>query len=147
MGADVAILAAAKDKRINCLVIHAARTNLEHHATKRFSESELLEIKMKGFINHPIHGKINHHFFDHLRRFDPLEEIKKISIPIFITHGKNDFQVPFAESKQLFFKANDPKYLDILDDADHEFRNPEHREHFYNMMIEWFNRYLRDKKA
>ena len=143
MGADVALLAAAKDKRIKCLVAQGARADLEHHITKRFSEHELRELNMKKFITHPIHGTISRHFFDHLKRYNVLEELKEVSCPLLIIHGRNDFQVPWQDANQLYLHANEPKRLELVDNADHEFRDPEHREGFFEVMINWLNRWLK----
>ena len=43
-------------------------------------------------------------------RYDSINKIDKIRTPILIMHGKKDDIVPFSMGKELFEKANNPKY-------------------------------------
>ena len=44
-------------------------------------------------------------------KFNSEDKIKSIKIPILIMHGKNDQIIPFTMGKELFEKANEPKYF------------------------------------
>ena len=52
-------------------------------------------------------------------RFDSVNKIKLIKLPILILHGKKDDIVPFFMGKELFEKANSPKYSYFTEDDDH----------------------------
>ena len=52
-------------------------------------------------------------------RYDSISKIKKINTPILIMHGKKDDVVPFSMGKELFEKANSPKYSYFTSDDDH----------------------------
>tara|TARA_Y100001970_G_C14202691_1_gene842093 strand:+ start:628 stop:1428 length:801 start_codon:yes stop_codon:yes gene_type:complete len=52
-------------------------------------------------------------------RYDSISKIKMINIPILIMHGKKDDVVPFAMGKELFEKANVPKYSYFTSEDDH----------------------------
>ena len=43
-------------------------------------------------------------------KYNSISKIKKITTPILIMHGKKDDIVPFSMGKELFEKANNPKY-------------------------------------
>jgi len=53
------------------------------------------------------------------RLVSPLEDIKRIHIPILIVHGKNDTFIKSEYSKILFNAANEPKQLLLIDNAGH----------------------------
>ena len=52
-------------------------------------------------------------------RYDSISKIKMINTPILIMHGKKDDVVPFSMGKELFEKANSPKYSYFTSDDDH----------------------------
>ena len=52
-------------------------------------------------------------------RYDSISKIKTINIPILIMHGKKDDVVPFSMGKELFEKANNPKYSYFTTEDDH----------------------------
>jgi len=52
-------------------------------------------------------------------KYDSLSKITTIKTPILIMHGKKDDIVPFSMGKELFEKANSPKYSYFTPDDDH----------------------------
>ena len=52
-------------------------------------------------------------------KYDSLNKITTIKTPILIMHGKKDDIVPFSMGKELFEKANYPKYSYFTPDDDH----------------------------
>ena len=52
-------------------------------------------------------------------KYDSISKIKMINNPILIMHGKKDDVVPFSMGKELFEKANRPKYSYFTSDDDH----------------------------
>lgn len=52
-------------------------------------------------------------------RYDSIDKISKIEIPILIMHGMKDDIVPFSMGRQLFEKANYPKYSYFPEDDNH----------------------------
>ncbi len=141
MGADVGLLAAARDERVKCLVLLSASSDLTNHL-HHFSDGMLNEIKTKGYTVHHLFGRINKSFISHLQRYNPKEELKKLSIPVLFVHGSNDFSVRWESSRDLFFAANEPKQLEIIEGADHWFRDPEHRQRVLELIIEWVKHHI-----
>lgn len=52
-------------------------------------------------------------------KFDSIEKINKIKMPILIMHGEEDSIVPFSMGVEMFEKANDPKYSFFPKNDDH----------------------------
>ena len=52
-------------------------------------------------------------------RYDSISKIDKITSPILIMHGEKDNIVPFSMGKELFEKANNPKYSFFPKEDDH----------------------------
>ena len=52
-------------------------------------------------------------------KVSPVDDIKKLDIPVFLIHGKRDFQIPFESSQMLYDAANEPKKLWLIEKAGH----------------------------
>lgn len=52
--------------------------------------------------------------------FNSKELIKKVHVPVLISHGTNDKRVPLEHAKKLYDLANEPKKLVLLPGAGHE---------------------------
>ncbi len=52
-------------------------------------------------------------------RYDLIEKLKRIAIPVLVIHGDRDTIVPLALGKQVFETAREPKALYIVPGADH----------------------------
>lgn len=52
-------------------------------------------------------------------RFDSIDKVEKIKIPILIMHGEKDDIIPFFMGKKLFEKANEPKHSYFTSKDDH----------------------------
>jgi uncharacterized protein len=53
------------------------------------------------------------------RLVSPLEDIKRVHVPVLIVHGKNDSFIKSDYSKLLYDAANKPKQLLLIDNAGH----------------------------
>ena len=52
-------------------------------------------------------------------RFDSIEKISSIGVPLLVIHGRKDRTVPFEQGEKLFSVASDPKQALWLSDAGH----------------------------
>tara|TARA_B100002051_G_scaffold6015_1_gene5054 strand:+ start:341 stop:1135 length:795 start_codon:yes stop_codon:yes gene_type:complete len=52
-------------------------------------------------------------------RYETLDKLKNIKIPILVMHGKKDKIVPFAMGKKVYENANAPKFSYFPDNDDH----------------------------
>ena len=124
LGGTVAVLTAAKDRRIKALVTWATPC--------------LLDELFRGEV---IEG------LERLRqdvsKYDVVKAVKKIQCPILIVHGSLDEQVPLSHAKVLYENANKPKDIQIIEDADHRLTDPIHRRRAVKLTLEWFKKYLK----
>ena len=49
----------------------------------------------------------------------PIEDIKRVHVPVLIVHGKNDSFIKSDYSKLLYEAANKPKRLLLIEGAEH----------------------------
>jgi alpha-beta hydrolase superfamily lysophospholipase len=117
LGGCVSILTAAQDSRIKGIATWATPAH--------FSEP-----KEKNHIHQA--------FFSDAKLFDIPKRIAKVFCPLLIIHGRQDKQVPFSHANILFRKANEPKLIRIIDNADHRFTNPILRTKAIELTLEWF---------
>lgn len=53
------------------------------------------------------------------QRFEGLDKISQLKIPVLFIHGTWDTKIPFQMSEQLFEKAPQPKYLKLIEGGEH----------------------------
>ena len=53
------------------------------------------------------------------QRFDNLDKIGRLKIPVLFIHGTWDTKVPYQMSQQLFDQAPQPKYLKLIEGGEH----------------------------
>jgi len=123
LGGTVAVLTAAKDKRVKALVTWATPCYLD----ELFREG-LLEgfEKLKQDVS----------------KYDVIKAVKDVHCSILIVHGSLDQQVPLSHAKVLYENANQPKDIQIIEGADHRLTDPVHREKAVELTLNWFKRYL-----
>jgi len=52
-------------------------------------------------------------------RFDSIQKMKEITIPVLVIHGDRDFVVPITLGKKIYTQANEPKTLHIYPGGGH----------------------------
>ena len=52
-------------------------------------------------------------------KYNSLQKIDKIKVPILIMHGKKDSIIPFEMGVELYQKANEPKYFFFPENDNH----------------------------
>jgi len=124
LGGTVAVLTAAKDRRVKALVTWATPCYLDE--LFRADAIEGLE-KLRQDV----------------RRYDVVKALKEIRCPILIVHGSLDGTVPLSHAKVLYENAKEPKDIQIIEGADHRLTNPIYREKAIELTLEWFKKYLK----
>jgi pimeloyl-ACP methyl ester carboxylesterase len=116
MGAAVAIQAAAIDHRIAAVVSEGSFSTLR----------TIFVDYQKRFIKLPWHFLRNIALLQSqkmanfkARLVAPIEDVKRVHVPILIVHGKNDSFIKSSYSKMLYNAAHEPKQLVIIEGADH----------------------------
>jgi len=98
LGTAVAVDLAVK-RNIRALVLQSAFTNAKDMAVRMFP------IPVPPFI---IHSK-----------FDSIDKIRQVRVPVFFIHGDDDTIVPVELGRKLFDAANEPKEFYQIAGADH----------------------------
>jgi len=124
LGGTVAVLTAAKDRRVKALVTWATPCYLD----------ELFRGEMiKGF------EKLR----QDVSKYDVVKAVKETRCPILIVHGSLDEQVPLSHANVLYENAKEPKGIQIIEGADHRLTDPIHRRRAVELTLEWFKKYLK----
>jgi pimeloyl-ACP methyl ester carboxylesterase len=53
------------------------------------------------------------------QRFDSIEKVSRLKVPVLFIHGTWDSLVPFEMSKELFDRAPQPKFLALIENGEH----------------------------
>ncbi len=116
MGAAVAIQAAAIDHRIAAIVSEGSFTTLR----TIFVDYQKRIVKLPWHFLRNIALMQSQKIANFKARLvAPIEDIKRVHVPILIVHGKNDSFIKAYYSKLLYDVANEPKQLVIIEGADH----------------------------
>lgn len=139
LGASVAMLAAAQEK-ICAVAEIAGIARLDDFINSKFSDFQIREWKRKGFVQFYNFDELSADLLRDIERHDILEALKKIKCPLLIVHGTDDTEIPFENAREIFNHANSPKVLELIEGADHFFRNAGHRERLYEVVLEFLHR-------
>jgi len=123
LGGSVAVLTAAKDRRIKTLVTWATPCHLD----------ELFRGLLEGF------EKLR----QNVSKYDVVKALKEMHCPVLVVHGSLDEQVPLSHAKVLYENAKEPKDIQIIVGADHRLTDPSHRRRAVELTLEWFKKYLK----
>jgi hypothetical protein len=116
MGGAVAIQAAAIDPRIACIVSEGSYTALR----VVFVDYQKRIIKLPWHFLRNIALVQSQKMANFKARLvAPIEDIKRVHVPILIVHGKNDSFIKSNYSKLLYDGANEPKQFLLIDGAEH----------------------------
>jgi len=128
LGGTVAVLTAAKDKRIEALVTWATPCHLDE-----LFRGELVEglEKLRQDVS----------------KYDVVRSVKEVNCPVLIVHGTLDEQVPLPHAEVLYENANKPKNFQIIEGGDHRLTNPSHRRSAVELTLDWFKEYLKMKNT
>ena len=81
----------------------------------------------------------------HLEQISPLNNVEKISAPLFVAQGQNDPRVPVTESEQIVSAVrqagHDVWYMNALNEG-HGFRKKENRDLYQQLVMLFFQRHL-----
>jgi dipeptidyl aminopeptidase/acylaminoacyl peptidase len=136
MGGTVALLFAAREKRVANLVTIAAPVHPEKITEKLLTQGEVESWRRLGFFFY--HGKrINTSLLDDFKNINVPEAAKKISLPVLIIHGDVDDIVPVEEAYELHSLLQGPKKICVLQGADHRLSNPSHMERALKESVDW----------
>lgn len=98
--------------------------NPENHFCREFfGEDAINNIKEKGYSCFGLTDyKFDMKLYDDVKKYNPVDIIKKTDSKVLIIHGKNDLLVPYKQSIDIS-KLNNNIELCLIEDGDHCFYN------------------------
>jgi uncharacterized protein len=112
MGTSIAVQVAARDRRVNALILLAAYTSLDDALRKEF-QSRVPFLNEFGVLATRVAGVD----VSAMRTLDLLKT--SAPCPIFIIAGTSDASIPYSMSRALFQAAHEPKELWLVEGANH----------------------------
>jgi len=153
-GGGLAILQAARDKKIQTVVTWSAIATVE-----RFNADDIFNWHKDGFIelaspwtrhNMTVSSSLLKDIQENKDRLNILQAAAKLNIPVLIIHGDQDDTVPVEEARQIYNNLKtDDKDLVIIEGANHllgtshplRTRNP-YLDTAMDLSENWFDKYL-----
>jgi dipeptidyl aminopeptidase/acylaminoacyl peptidase len=142
MGASIAIMAAARDARIDAVVADSPFAAQRNPISMRMRQR--YHISWSGrpvlfFADHLLHWLLGYRFSD----VEPIRDIARLGDrPILLIHGMKDTVVDPADSTLLFEAATGPKELWQLQNAEHCGAYFADRKHYVKRTVDFFDRAL-----
>ncbi|MCZ6676469.1 MAG: alpha/beta fold hydrolase [Candidatus Poribacteria bacterium] len=132
MGGAVGVLRASTDHRIKSLVSLAGMVH-----TKAFAQTEFGDVTPdEGFMWDEPACPLSQAYMDDLAQIDTIvDHAPQITVPWLFVHGTEDDVVPIQDTYDIFARANDPKQLIEIEDADHVFS--EHAPVMVEKVVNW----------
>ena len=139
MGAMIALLA-AKDERIDA-VAFIAGSSKPGRVREVFPKEAVEKAEREGIAEAFVYGrtiKLKREFLIDLEKHSVEAAVKTLSKPILIVHGSKDETINVEHAKKLYSWANQPTKLEIIDGADHLFKDEKHLEKLKEAVAKWF---------
>jgi len=87
--------------------------------------------------------ELSKEILEDIEKHDVLDSVKKITCPTLFIHGTMDHTTGFESARELFNHAIEPKTLELIDEASHNFDEDTHREQLLETIITWFVKTLK----
>ena len=153
MGGAVSIL--GYSPKVECLVLYYPAIFLKENIRTMWSSDEKVrELREKGVLSYVKRSTnqtlyIGKNFVEGVNAIDTLlPEVIRIKCPVLFIHGNTDRTVSFTESERAFKAANEPKKIEIIDGAEHGFKDENYQpcaelqDRAINLTIGWFKKWL-----
>jgi alpha-beta hydrolase superfamily lysophospholipase len=137
LGGTIAILTAAIDKRIKCLVTWGSPIRF----TELLTGEIVKNFEEKGFFELESGVKVGKCLYNDMKKYVIARAVEKINIPFLIIHGKKDDVVYFGNAEDIYKFAKGPKKLELIENAGHDLKNFSEA---IDSTLSWFKRWLSD---
>jgi uncharacterized protein len=139
-GGISSIMAASKTNELFVLGLKCPVSDYYETTKRKKSEEELIMWKEVGFDFYIRKDKtalrLNYTFYEDFKNNDAYKAAELINIPTLIVHGNKDQLVPIDQSIKTSKIIKNCK-LEIIENADHFFKEKEHFEKMLNLFVEF----------
>ncbi len=142
MGGAVAILLAAQDTSISCLVTMAAVARTDLLGQRVVGPKGMAVWERKGSLrldDEPVGWSL----VADGRKLDLPGAAARIRCKWLIMHGQDDEVVPLSDADLLYESAAYAPTMEVIDHADHSFSSEEHRQMVVQMAVDFFAKTFR----
>jgi pimeloyl-ACP methyl ester carboxylesterase len=140
LGGAVAILTAAKDRRVKTLVLWSAVAHPHNDIVKIVGKGEYENLRPGIPIDHQGYS-LSTHFFESLSQHQPFEQLRRFHGDVLVMHGTADEVIPvdYAPLYQKIFwlRQEGQCDLELIFQADHSFSTKEAKEQLFSKTFEW----------
>jgi uncharacterized protein len=139
-GGQVAILYAARDPRITMvlgLMPSSKRTTKMGHRYKEWMEKGVAVSyrTFPGDKNRKKEFRVPYSHAVDKDKYDVLEEVKRIKVPVILVAGGSDVDCPKEIVKEIFDNANEPKKFIVMPDIEHYYFYSKDNEKIVNKKV------------
>ena len=138
MGGAVGVFRASQDSRIRGLISLAGMVHTEAFAQREFQDVT----PDQGFMWDEPTCPLSQAYIDDMTAIGTvLTRAPSVQVPWLLVHGTADDVVPIQDSLDIFERANEPKQLAEIKDADHVFS--EHTPDMIKIVVDWVREQIR----
>lgn len=140
MGGETAVLFAAKDRRVKCVVTWASPAySKDLWNAALLGELRRKKVSIDEFSGLPMFWRSSLVDF----KCKPYREIRKIKAPILVVNGTEDNLVTTSQAEKLYKNARKPKKLVLINGANHGFYQEPHKKQLFEETLNWYKKWLK----
>jgi putative redox protein len=144
MGAMLSLLSAYEDKRIGAVAFIAGSSQAAR-VREVFPDEIIAEAEEQGHSHASVYGRdmvLKREFLLDIERYNVGHAAAMLARPILIVHGGKDEVIPPFHARQIYNWTHEPKTLEMIDGADHLFKDETHLQKLKESVGGWFSRNL-----
>jgi uncharacterized protein len=141
MGAMLSLLAAHDDERI-AAVGFISGSSQAARVREVFPADAIEKAEREGSSEAFIYGRsiiLKKEFLLDVERFNVGHAAAVLGRPLLVVHGTKDEVIPFFHARQIHSWAQEPKSLELMEGADHLFRDEIHLRRLQAIVCSWFS--------
>ncbi|WP_139492426.1 alpha/beta hydrolase [Brevibacillus dissolubilis] len=144
LGGAIAALTAARDERINKLLMWAAVGHPHRDLVRIVGEEEVEKLETQKAIDH-LGYELQAEFFDSLIDYHPLKEVQAYAGDVFLAHGTDDEAIPvdtcFLYQHAFRLGSSHSFEKQVLFGADHTFSSVHASKQLFEATLGWVQKY------
>lgn len=145
-GGLVSVLTASQRTDLACLALKCPVVDFAEELRLEFGDDGMAQWKATDTIPNIMGGPdriaLHYAFYEDALKQIAYVPARSITAPTVIVQGDKDEQVPLHQSRQLYDALRVKKHLEMLPDADHQFRKGEDFNRMTNVIADWLISHL-----